>query len=163
MLCWNQPPGKAGPQTSPHAHHHPFSKPATVLKTETLIQIPLWHRVSWDFFCSLCALRLLLVAGYETYHSETLWEKCRRWNLTLDPWTLGQVLLSSSTGLKERLQCHIFLMAKLDSLMHVHTNAARTNAKALDWFSCPSLQKTSSTEASSAARFSSCQIECDAI
>ena len=48
-------------------------------------------------------------------------------------------------------------MAKLDSPLHVHTTA-RTNTQ--HWLSCPSVQRKQLVEASSAARFSSFQMEC---
>ena len=137
------------------------SKTATVFKTETLIhkfQRSIGYSRTFFAACVHCVCCWSLDT-LETYHSETLWEKCGRWNLTLDHWTLGQVLLSSSTGLKEHLQRHIFLMAKLDSLLHVYTTA-RTNTQ--HWLSCPSVERKQ-WEASSAARFSSCQIECEAI
>ena len=108
------------------------SKNATVFKTETLIhkfQCSIGYSMTFFAACVHCVCCWSLDT-LETYHSEILWEQCWRWNLTLDHWTLGQVLLSSSTGLKEHLQRHIFLMAKLDSLLHVHTTA-RTNTKAL--------------------------------
>ena len=158
MLCWNQPPGKAGPQETSCAKS---SKTATVFKTETLIhkfQCSIGYSRTFFAACVHCVCCWSLDT-LETYHSEILWEQCWRWNLTLDHWTLGQVLLSSSTGLKEHLQRHIFLMAKLDSLLHVYTTA-RTNTQ--HWLSCPSVERKQ-WEASSAARFSSCQIECEAI
>ena len=96
--------------------------------------------------CVLCAAGRWIQPKYSSIHrkpvtqTQKLSEKIAEGETSLlDSWTLGQVLLSSSTGLKEHLQCHIFLMPKLDTLMHVQTNTAWTDTR--HWLSWPCLQR----------------------
>ena len=144
MLCWCQPPSKAGPQKKTHA------QPSSILEdcncsqnrdidtTSIVAQGTLG--LFWQPVC--CAAGRWIQPKYSSIHrkpvtqTQKLSEKIAEGETSLlDSWTLGQVLLSSSTGLKEHLQCHIFLMP----LMHVQTNTAWTDTR--HWLSWPCLQR----------------------
>ena len=136
--CWCQPPGKAGPQKNASCSTmlHPRSP-------QLFSKLGHWY----NFHCSIGYARTFLAACaccvccWSPYTPDTTeilicyTEICER-NVEgetslLDSWTLGQVLLSSSTGLKEHLQCHIFLMPKLDSLhccMFTHTEPGQIHS-----------------------------------
>ena len=172
MRCWCQPPGEPGPQKSP-----PFS-PSSILEARNCSQN--WYidtnsiavlgtlRLFWPPVCTVC---VLLVAGYNrNTHLFTrnltlrnLREKCWRWNLTfrlLDTGTSASFIIHGAQ--KTSAMSHLpNAQIGFTSLLYVHTHRARTNTQ--HWLSCPSLQRKQFLEALSAARFSSCQIECHAI
>ena len=126
-------------------NHPPSSKTATVLKTETLIKKKHsstgYARTCLYFFGSLCALCVLLVAGYTGNLSlrlrnlarELLKVKPHFW--LLDTGTSASFIIHGAQ--RTSAMSHL-PNAKIGftSLLYVHTHRARTNTQ--HWLSCPS-------------------------